>query len=128
MSLDLGFEVSVTAEGEFEAPDRLTCTGASSLGGLTFTSVDVVIIGNDAWIDNGQGYVATTADGSELADTLGMCPGSRVFWENFDFGEEFSSLVGQPDEINGVEAKRYDFAQVLETMGTFDLLPFELEG
>jgi hypothetical protein len=121
-----GFTLNI--EGEFEGPDRLRCTISGSLGGTAIGKDELVVIGDDAWFDGGDGFEATTADDPDVVDDLDLCPGSPVFWEDFDFIEDPSPLPGEPDTKNGVEATRYALGEAAEALESIGFLPPDLEG
>jgi hypothetical protein len=128
MSVEVDSGLTLTMEGEFEAPDRLGCTISGSLGGTEVGGEELVVIGEDAWLDTGGGFQATSADDSAVVDDLGLCPGSPRFWEGFDFLQDPSTIPGQPDTINGVEATRYALGEAAEALKSLGFLPTELKG
>jgi hypothetical protein len=115
-------------EGEFEAPDRLHCTISGSLNGAEVGSDELVVIGDEAWLDVGSGFEATTADDADVVDDLDLCPGSPLFWEDFDFLSDMGSFEGEPDTVNGVAATRYRIGEAAEALKAIGFLPSELEG
>jgi len=128
MSVELDGGLVLTSEGEFEAPDRLGCTISGSLDGTAVGRDELVVIGDDAWLDTGEGFQTTAADDADVVQDLSLCPGSAAFWEGFDFIQEPSPLRGQPDTMNGVEAIRYSLGEAVETLKSIGFLPAELEG
>jgi hypothetical protein len=123
---DGGFALDV--EGEFVAPDRLRCTMSISLNDATLGQEELVVVGDDAWIDTGGGFEATTADDPDVLDDVDVCPGSPVFWEGLDFIKDPGPLQGEPDTKNGVEATLYSLADAAEALQAIGFLPSELEG
>jgi len=103
MSIEVGGGLVLTMEGEFEAPDRLGCTISGSLNGSAVGSDELVVIGDDAWLDTGEGLQTTTADDTNVVQDLGLCPGSAAFWTGFDFLQNPGSIPGEPDTINGID-------------------------
>jgi hypothetical protein len=89
---------------------------------------ELVVIGDDAWIDTGVGFEATTADDLEVVDDLDICSGSPVFWEDFDFLQDPGSLQGEPDTKNGVDARLYAIGEAAEALDAIGFLPSDLEG
>ena len=116
--------ISGSIRGDFQAPDRFTCSEQFSFGGLNFTGDKVVVIGNEAWMDTGGGWSATTIDDPAVLDAIDSCAAWPVFWE--DFGVvTFQDVEGQPDERNGVPAVRYDLKEVLDVL---EGLPLRISG
>jgi hypothetical protein len=128
ISVDMDGGLVLSSEGEFEAPDRLGCTVSASLGGLAVGNDELVIVGDDAWLDIGEGFEATTADDSDVVQDLALCPGSPTFWEDFEFIQDPGALRGQPDTINGVDALRYSLGNAAEALESIGFLPADLEG
>ena len=128
MAVEVDGGLTIAMEGEFEAPDRLGCTISGSLGGAEVGGEELVVIGEDAWLDTGAGFQATSADDSNVVDDLGLCPGSPHFWEGFDFLQNPSTIPGQPDTMNGVDATRYALGEAAEALKSLGFLPTELEG
>ena len=128
MSVELDGGLVLTSDGEFEGPDRLGCTISGSLSGIAVGSDELVVIGDDAWLDAGEGFQTTTADDPDVVEDLGLCPGSPAFWEGFDFIQDPSPFPGQPDTIDGVGATRYSLGKAAEVLGSIGFLPPEMEG
>jgi len=128
MSVELDGGLVLTSEGEFEAPDRLGCTISGSLDGAAVGKDELVVIGDDAWLDSGEGFDAYSADDADVVQDLSLCPGSATFWEGFDFLQEPGALRGQPDTMNGVDSTRYSLGEAVETLKSIGFLPTELEG
>ena len=128
MAVEVDGGLTLTMEGEFEAPDRLGCTISGSLGGAAVGSDELVVIGDDAWLDAGDGFEATTADDPNVEEDLALCPGSPAFWEDFDFIQDPGLLHGQPDTKNGVDTIRYSLGNAVEALKSIGFLPAELEG
>ena len=114
-------------EGEFEGPDRLTCRGTVGFAGFTVPTEEIVVIGNDAWINTEDGWRATTTSDTSVADVLDTCAGSPTFWEDFGFFD-LGTNKGQSEEINGVPAVRYDLGEALESLATLGFAPSEFES
>lgn len=114
--------IAMTVEGEVEGGDRLTCRETLDLGGLTLSRDKVVIIGDRAWLDLGEGWAAVTPDDSGVVEVLDFCAGSNVFWEDFDLSD-LKVPEGETEEINGVPATRIDLAQASESMASFGFTP-----
>jgi hypothetical protein len=128
MAVDVGGGLTLTMDGEFEAPDRLGCTISGSLSGSAVGSDELVVIGDNAWLDTGEGFQTTTSDDPNVVQDLALCPGSPRFWEGFDFIKEPGSLPGQPDTKNGVDTLRYSLGNAVEALKSIGFLPAELEG
>ena len=128
MAVEVDGGLALTAEGEFEAPDRLGCKISGSLGGIDVGGDELVVIGDDAWLDTGAGFEAFSADDPAVVEDLALCPGSPAFWEDFDFLQDPGPLTGQPDTINGVDAVRYSLGDVAGALKSIGFLPAELEG
>ena len=114
--------VAVTVEGEVEDGDRLTCRQTVDLGSLTISGDKVVIIGDRAWLDLGEGWSEVTPDDSGVVEVLDLCAGSSIFWDEFD-PSDLKDLEGYPEEINGVPATRIDLAEASESMASFGFTP-----
>ena len=66
--------ISGQVEGDYVAPDSHAFTNTFEFGGLSGTE-EIVIIGDDAWIREGQGdWTATSRLASEIADTIPRRP------------------------------------------------------
>ncbi len=128
MAVEVGSSLVLTSEGQFEAPDRLDCTVSGSLAGAAVGSDNLVVIGDDAWLDTGEGFQATTADDPDVVQDLSLCPGSPAFWEDFNFLQDPGLLNGQPDTVNGVDAIKYSLADVAGALQSVGFLPPELKG
>ena len=101
----------LTVEGEFESPDSLTCRQTIGIGGFSFSGDQTVIIGGQAWINEGDGWKATTLSDSVVIDSLDVCVGAPHFWDDFNTSD-FQELEGQPGEINGVAAIRFELGDI----------------
>jgi hypothetical protein len=128
MAVEVDGGLTLTMGGEFEAPDRLGCTISGSLGGAAVGSDELVVVGNDAWLDTGEGFQTTTADDPNVVEDLALCPGSPRFWEGFDFLQNPGPIPGQPDTKNGVDTTRYSLGNAVEALKAIGFLPPELEG
>jgi hypothetical protein len=128
MSVGVDGGLVLTSEGEFEAPDRLGCTISGSFGGTEVGRDELVVIGDDAWLDTGGGFEATSADDASVVQDLSLCPGSAAFWQGFDFLQDPSPFPGQPETVDGVDATRYSLGNAVETLKSLGILPAELEG
>ncbi len=128
ISIEAGGSVSITSEGAFQAPDRLSCSISIALGGLSLGTSEMIIIGDDAWIDSGDGFQSTSADDFDVVDDLDLCPGSPLFWEDYDVYFDPTMLQGLPDTKNGVVATRYPIGEVFQALAPLGFLPPEAEG
>jgi len=127
-AIELGGGMTITADGEFEAPDRLTCTIGVSIDGTEAGTENLVVIGGDAWLDTGEGFEATSANDPSATGDLDLCAGSPAFWKGFDFLQELGPITGQSETVNGVVATRYRLGEAAETLGSLGFLPAQLEG
>ncbi len=125
VEVDGGFEIE--AEGAFEAPHSLSCTLTGTFAALTFRE-GLVLIGDDAWFDDGSGLEEADADDPDVVDALDLCPGSPVFWEDFDFLSDTGGLQGLPETKNGVASLRYPLGEAFEALGSVGFLPPEVSG
>jgi hypothetical protein len=125
MELDL-FGMDFAAEGDFEGPDSCSCDISASMVGIPLIEERVVVIGNKAWIDMGDGWRETTPSDPEVAEALGMCPACPSFWEDFAF--EAPPLPGEQETKNGVAAIHYTLAELYEAFAGIGLIPEEMEG
>ncbi len=99
--------ISGNVEGDYVAPDSHAYKDNFALGTLT-GSDDIVIIGQDAWIRQGQGeWKATTRDASEIASTTGLTSADPTFLAAGDLAGSISALKSENETINGVDTRRY---------------------
>lgn len=99
--------ISGTIEGDYVSPDSHSFTNRFAVSGLAGTQ-DVIIIGPDAWIREGQGdWVATTADDPDVIDTITLTTVDPGFPAAGDFASDISTLDSEPDTVNSVETRRY---------------------
>lgn len=120
-SLEMAFQAEVafalTSTGAFRAPDRMSCTVGTRVLGFFIETEQLIVIGDDAWIDTGEGWTATSADDVGVAETLNLCPGSRAFWGDFHSSVDLSRLTGYPESKNGVPALRYSVTGLAQIPG-----------
>ena len=116
-----------SVEGEFEGPDRLTCRGTVGFAGFTVPTEEIVVIGNDAWINSEDGWRTTTVSDASVAELLDTCAGSPTFWEDFGLSDRETNK-GQSEEINGVPAVRYDLGEALESLAALGFAPAEFDS
>ncbi len=117
--------MEIATSGDFQAPERLTCTTEISLAGARLGVDRLTVIGNSAWRDQGNGWQPETGD---LSSDLDLCPGSAEFWRDFDLGQEVSGLPGTADSINGVAARRFSLGDMAQGLGMLGLTPSSLKG
>ena len=99
--------ISGQVEGDYVAPDSHAFTNTFEFGGLSGTE-EIVIIGDDAWIREGQGdWTATSRLASEIADTIDLTSADPGFLSATDLAEGIGALDSEPDSINGVQTRRY---------------------
>jgi hypothetical protein len=130
-------DISVTAnggivlnvEGDYQAPDRIACSISGGIGGVTFAKDELIVIGDDAWLDTGSGWTSTTASDPEVQSDLSLCPGWADYWTGLDFITDLSQLPGgEQGTVNGVPAIRYDVGDAFQGLASLGLLPPNLEG
>ncbi len=109
--------LSLISKGEFESPDRFSCKSTATLGELTFPGSEVVVVGNKAWIREDEGFLfrSTTVSATDVVDALETCAAYPAFWEGFDTSI-WRQVEGVPEEVNGVPALRYDFADFIDAL------------
>jgi hypothetical protein len=118
----------VTSEGEFQAPDRLRAENSGSVGELALSGEKLVIIGEDAWLDTGDGYGARSTSDADVESALALSPAWPEFWTGFDLAGDLRSLKGESDEKNGVAALKYPLADLIGSLAAIGFLPSGLEG
>lgn len=111
-------------EGEFESTDSLTCRQTIGIGGLSLPGAQTVMIGDQAWISEGDGWRATTVSDSEVMDSLDVCAGAPHFWDDFNTSD-FQELEGQLGEISGVAASRFDLTDIPDDFFGSEFTPKE---
>jgi hypothetical protein len=117
---------TLATEGGFAAPDAFTCSLSGSFGGIRYTE-ELVVVGEDAWLDVGDGYQATSLDDPDVEADLDLCPASEVFWEDFvDFID--GEFEGVAETRNGVTSTRYAVGEAAQTLETLGFLLADLEG
>jgi hypothetical protein len=126
------FEASVETEtgnidlavgGDFEAPGSCSCDTRASVADVPLLKQRVILMGDKAWIDMGDGWSETTPSEPEMVDALGLCPACPSFWEDLSF--EAPTLPGEHDTKNGVPAIHYTLAELPEAFTGIDLIPEE---
>lgn len=126
-SNDEGEGLLVQTEGVYVGGD-FECSITAGLGGLEFT-YGLVMIGDTAWVDDGtgSGYVILDSTDPQVTDSLGICPGSPVFWADITGGDPLP-LGGDPEERNGVATRRLDLTGILSEASGLGLFPSEVDG
>lgn len=125
LTLDLG-DLSLSLEGAVIAPDREHSTISADLGFLQI-NIESITIGTESWTREPGGEWQTEAAASGL-DGLGLdldFSPTALFGDTNDLDELATLLAaidGRRDDVNGVEADRYDinaeqFAQFVTTFG-----------
>jgi len=109
--------ISGQVEGDYVAPDSHAFTNTFEFGGLSGTE-EIVIIGDDAWIREGQGdWTATSRLASEIADTIDLTSADPGFLSATDLAEGISALDSEAESINGVQTRRYHIPrEAIETL------------
>jgi hypothetical protein len=127
MSMEMdGLDMDFAIEGDFEATSRCSCDISASMVGIPLMEQRVIVIGNDAWIDTGDGWRETTPSDPEVVESVAMCPACPAFWEDFAF--EAPPLPGEHEDKNGVPAIHYTLAELYEAFAGIGLMPEEMEG
>jgi hypothetical protein len=121
---DLGMNVAI--EGDFEATDSCSCDLSASMGGMPLVEERVIVIGNSAWIDTGDGWRNTTPSDPEVVEAAGMCPACPSFWEDLAF--EVPPLAGEHEDKNGVPATHYTLEDLYPGLAGIGPIPEDLEG
>lgn len=122
-----GIELNV--EGNYQAPDRIACTIIGGIGGVTFAKDELIVIGDDAWLNTGTGWQSTTASDRDVQTDLDLCPGWAGYWSELDFTGELGQLAGgERETVNGVPAVRYDVGSAFQGLAGLGLLPPGLGG
>ncbi len=104
----LGSDFVITSEGDFEAPNRLTCVIGTDVFRQAVTFAELVVTGNDAWMkaDDTWTVVQGGASDPSVVENLKQCPGSPLFWEAVKVPNDLSGVQGQVETVNGVQAVR----------------------
>lgn len=109
--------ISGQIEGDYVAPDSHAFSNTFEFGGLSGTE-EIVIIGDDAWIREGQGdWTATSRLAPEIVNTLDLTSADPGFLSATDLAEGISALDSEPDSVNGVQTRRYQIPkEAIETL------------
>ena len=125
MSMEVeGLEMDLATEGDFEAPASCSCDISASMAGIPLLEEHVIVIGNNAWVDTGDGWRETTTSDLEVAEALSMCPACPSFWE--ECALEPPPGPGEHETKNNVPAIHYTGAESCETFLGLVWIPEEL--
>jgi hypothetical protein len=125
MSMEVeGLEMDLATEGDFEAPASCSCDISASMAGIPLLEERVIVIGNNAWVDTGDGWRETTTSDLEVAEALSMCPAYPSFWE--EWALEPPPVPGEHETKNNVPAIHYTEAESCETFLGLVWIPEEL--
>jgi hypothetical protein len=125
MAADPEMAFTISSQGAFKAPDRVSCDLTAHVGGMTFPMDKLVVIGNDAWVDSGSGWTATTASDPIVVGDLELCPGSSLFWEGFLPLDLTGIPPRQVTFINGVWAVPLSLKGVAQSIPILGVIPPE---
>ena len=116
--------------GDFVAPDRFTCHQVFSLGFLTLPGPSVLVIGEEAWIKAGGGYVSTKSNDNSLVEVTSFCLGAAAVWQEIPVGDLSALKEMQPvqETFNGLETLLYDLSDSPEVIEPFGPLAVAIEG
>ena len=118
--------ITISSEGAFKAPDRVSCDITMSAGGMTLPWNKVVVIPPDAWYDMGSGWTHTTpSDPIVDGDLRQFCPGSSLFWEGFLPLDDLAGIEQHLDLSKGVPAMRLSLKGVVHSLPFFGSIPPE---
>ena len=99
--------ISGQVEGDFVAPDSHAFSTTFEFAGLSGTQ-EAVIIGDDAWIREGEGdWLATTASDPNIQDALSLTSADPEFLQDQQFAEDLAALDSEEETRNGVQTRRY---------------------
>jgi hypothetical protein len=99
--------VTGRVEGDFVAPDRHAFETSFEFAGLSVTE-EAVLIGDDAWIRMGGGdWRATSRSDPDVVDAIELTSADPGFLDDTDFAQDLAALDSTPEEINGVQTRRY---------------------
>lgn len=103
--------ISGKMEGDYVAPDSHAFSSTFGFAGLSGTT-EVIIIGDDAWIREGNGdWTATSRDDPEILANLDQTSADPDFFQDQEFAEDFASQDSDPETINGIETRRYHISR-----------------
>jgi hypothetical protein len=105
---------TIRSEGTFQFPDRFTCSVSGMLGGVTMGKDDLVVIGNRAWLDVGDGAHEVDQFDPTVMQDVEVCPATAVFWTNFADFTDFSGLPSTSEVVGGTVANHYAVDDALE--------------
>lgn len=111
-TVEIGFTVDgedggigVNIEGDYVAPESHSYVQSFSFGGLS-GSESAVIIGDDAWSREGEGDWAESSPSLLNTDLTSADPD---FFSDPEFIDDIAVLDSVDDEVDGREARRYEF-------------------
>ena len=103
-----GGAISGLVEGDFVAPGSHAFTSRYEFAGIAGSS-QVVIIGDDAWY-RGAGDGPWTASSSRdpfVLEEISLTSADEGFLNDADFVQGLRTLESTPEEINGVQTRKY---------------------
>ncbi len=120
--------IHLNVEGNYQAPDSIACFITAANRGVIFAEDKLIVIGDDAWLDTGSGWVSTTVSDSHVQGDLSLCPGWADYWSDLDFAAGLGQLAGgDRTTMNDVPAIHYDVRGVGEDLVSLGFLPPNLE-
>lgn len=112
-TVEIGFSVDgedggigVNIEGDYVSPDSHSYEQTFSFGGIT-GSESAIIIGDDAWSREGQSDWEESS--LSLLDT-DLTSADPEFFSDPEFIDDIAVLDSEDDEVDGREARRYEFS------------------
>lgn len=98
-----------SVEGDYVAPDRHRFTNAFSIGAIRFVQ-EVVLIGDEAWIREGNGaWRATTADSAEVVEASALTSADPAFPAgDTPLAEDIAVFAGETVTREGRPSMRYE--------------------
>ncbi len=120
MSMALGeVTIDLTSTGIW-TDDAFSCVASSGLGGISFEETVVATI-SQLWIDSGNGFDESNLFAPTAQEIMGSCPTSPLFWAGFG-GEEFGTITGEEDLIDGRPAVKADLAGLIKELGGLGIM------
>jgi hypothetical protein len=119
------FEMGFAIEGDFQATNRCSCDFSAGIVGVPFLEMRVIVIGDEAWVDAGDGWDEIAPSDPDLVEILSVCPACPSFWG--DSVLEAPLPLGQHETKNGVPAIHYAAEELYEAIFGVGPVPEELE-
>lgn len=98
--------IGVSIEGDYVSPDSHSYVQSFSFGGLS-GSESAIIIGDDAWAREGE---ADWEESSPSFLNTDLTSADPDFFSDPEFIEDIEVLDSDDDEVDGREARRYEFS------------------